>query len=91
MIEIQKLRKQLILNLCEQQFDHDKSRTRFEDELINALKALRSDDANKSISVVLTAYKQTGYEDYTHVFKIVNVDVPDDVLEWHVAGEKHNE
>ena len=43
------------------------------------------------INVVLTAYKQTSYEEYTHVFKTVSVDIPDDGLDWHVAGEMEGE
>ena len=39
------------------------------------------------INVVLTAYKQTSYEEYTHVFKTVSVNIPEDGLDWHVAGE----
>lgn len=40
------------------------------------------------IKVVLTAYVQTSYETYTHMYKTVEVDIPDDGNEWHVAGEE---
>lgn len=40
------------------------------------------------IKVVLTAYVQTSYETYTHTYKTVEVEVPDDGNEWHVAGEE---
>ena len=39
------------------------------------------------IKVVLTAYVQTSYETHTHMYKTVEVEVPDDGNEWHVAGE----
>lgn len=41
----------------------------------------------KKIKVVLTAYVQTSYEDYTHQFKTVEIEIPDDGENWHVAGE----
>lgn len=41
----------------------------------------------KKLKVVLTAYKQTSYADYTHVFKTVEIEIPIDGLDWHVAGE----
>lgn len=41
----------------------------------------------KKIKVILTAYVQTSYEDYTHQFKEVEIEIPDDGHEWHVAGE----
>lgn len=41
----------------------------------------------KKLNVVLTAYKQTSYADYTHVFKTVEIEIPIDGLDWHVAGE----
>lgn len=40
------------------------------------------------IKVVLQAYVQTAYEQYTHMFKTVEVELPDDEYEWHVAGEE---
>jgi hypothetical protein len=30
----------------------------------------------KKIKVILTCFKQTSYEDYTHVFKSVEIEVP---------------
>lgn len=41
----------------------------------------------KKIKVVLTAYVQTSYENYTHKFKTVEIEIPDDGENWHVAGE----
>lgn len=41
----------------------------------------------KKLKVVLTAYKQTSYADYTHIFKTVEIEIPIDGLDWHVAGE----
>lgn len=41
----------------------------------------------KKINVVLTAYTQTAYEEYTHIFRTVEIEVPDDSNDWHVAGE----
>ena len=38
--------------------------------------------------VVLTAFIQTSYEDYTHIFKTVEIEIPDDGKEWHVCGEQ---
>lgn len=37
--------------------------------------------------VVLSAFIQTSYEDYTHVYKIVEIEIPNDGHEWHVCGE----
>ena len=42
----------------------------------------------KKITVILTAYVQTSYEDYTHQFREVEIEIPDDGENWHVAGEK---
>lgn len=43
--------------------------------------------STKKLKVVLTAYKQTSYADYTHIFKTVEIEIPIDGLDWHVAGE----
>lgn len=40
------------------------------------------------IKVVLTSWVQTSWEQYTHIFKTVEVDILDDGNEWHVAGEE---
>lgn len=45
------------------------------------------DGKKKKIAVVLTAYVQTSYEDYTHVYQTVEIEIPDDGKNWHVAGE----
>lgn len=37
--------------------------------------------------IVLEAYIQTGYDQYTHMFKTVEIELPDDGIDWHVAGE----
>lgn len=42
----------------------------------------------KKINVVLEAYIQTGECAYTNVFKTVPIEVPDDGIDWHVAGEE---
>ena len=42
----------------------------------------------KIIKAVLTAYKQTSQEDFTHVFKTVEIQIPNDGLDWHVVGEE---
>lgn len=42
----------------------------------------------KKINVVLEAYIQTGECTYTNVFKTVPIEVPDDGIDWHVAGEE---
>lgn len=43
---------------------------------------------SKVVKVVLTAYKQTSQEDFTHVFKTVEIEIPNDGLDWHVVGEE---
>ncbi|MCD8084439.1 MAG: hypothetical protein LUE86_13265 [Clostridiales bacterium] len=43
----------------------------------------------RTIGVVLTALIQTGYEDYTHVFKTVDIEIPDDGVDCHVTGESY--
>ena len=42
----------------------------------------------KKINVVLEACIQTGEWTYTNVFKTVPIEVPDDGIDWHVAGEE---
>lgn len=39
--------------------------------------------------VILEAFIKTGYEQYTHMFKTVEIELPDDGIEWHVAGEAY--
>ena len=39
------------------------------------------------ITVVLEAFVQTSYETYTHKYRTVDIEVPDDGNEWHVSGE----
>ena len=41
--------------------------------------------------LVLEAYIQTSYDQYTHVFKTVEIELPDDGIDWHVAGEAYEE
>lgn len=38
-------------------------------------------EQNKKKIVILEAYVQTGYETYTHVFKQIEIEVPDDGLD----------
>ena len=46
----------------------------------------------KKIKVVLTCFKQTSYEDYTHFFKTVEIEVPcQEDEDWHVCGEEYQE
>ena len=39
------------------------------------------------ITVVLEAFVQTSYKTYTNKYRTVDIEVPDDGNEWHVAGE----
>lgn len=41
--------------------------------------------------VVFEAYVQTSYEQYTHIFKTVEINLPDDGIDWHVTGELKGE
>lgn len=43
--------------------------------------------ASVEIDVVLTATVETSYEEYTHVYRTVPIQILDDGHEWHVAGE----
>ena len=46
----------------------------------------------KKIKVILTCFKQTSYEDYTHFFKSVEIEVSyNEGEEWHVCGEEYQE
>ena len=38
-------------------------------------------------TVVLEAYVQTSYDSYTHIFQVVEIEIPDDGNDWHVSGE----
>lgn len=38
-------------------------------------------------TVVLEAYVQTSYDSYSHIFKTVEIEMPDDGADWHVCGE----
>lgn len=38
-------------------------------------------------NVVLEAYVQTGYDMYSHIFRMVEIEIPDDGKDWHVCGE----
>ena len=38
-------------------------------------------------TVVLEAYVQTSYDSYSHIFKTVEIEIPDDGNDWHVCGE----
>jgi hypothetical protein len=49
-------------------------------------------EMTKKIKVVLTCLKQTSYEDYTHFFKTVEIEVPyEEGEDWHVCGEEYQE
>ena len=52
----------------------------------------RSRKMTKKIKVILTCLKQTSYEDYTHFFKSVEIEVPyNEGEEWHVCGEEYQD
>lgn len=38
-------------------------------------------------TVVLEAYVQTSYDTYSHIFRTVEIEIPDDGEDWHVIGE----
>ena len=37
--------------------------------------------------VVLEAYVQTSYDTFSHIFRTVEIEIPDDGNNWHVCGE----
>ena len=39
------------------------------------------------ITVMLESYIQTSYDAYTHFYKAVPIEIPEDGIEWHVCGE----
>ena len=41
-------------------------------------------------TVVLEAYVQTSYDTYSHIFRTVEIEIPDDGNDWHVSGEAYN-
>ena len=41
--------------------------------------------------VVLEAHVQTSYDTYSHIFRTVEIEIPDDGKEWHVCGEMEEE
>ena len=45
----------------------------------------------RKIGVVLSYPYQTGQDRWTDIFKTVEIEIPDDGLYWHVAGEAYNE
>ena len=42
-------------------------------------------------TVVLEAYVQTSYDTYSHIFRTVEIEIPDDGKCWHVCGEMEND
>ena len=36
---------------------------------------------------MLESYVQTSYDAYTHFYKAVPIEIPEDGIEWHVCGE----
>ena len=42
-------------------------------------------------TVVLEAYVQTSYDSFSHVFKTIEIEIPDDGNEWHVCGEMEDD
>lgn len=51
---------------------------------------MQMEEKGMIIKVVLSAFAQTSYEDYTHMFKTVEIQIPDDGKEWHVCGEQES-
>ena len=41
--------------------------------------------------IVLESYVQTNYDQYARMFKTVEIELPDDGIDWHVAGEAYEE
>lgn len=39
------------------------------------------------ITVMLESFIQTSYDAYTHFYKAVPIEIPEDGIEWHVCGE----
>ena len=37
--------------------------------------------------VVLEAYVQTSYDTFSHIFRMVEIEIPDDGNNWHSAAE----
>lgn len=44
----------------------------------------------RKIGVVLVTPHQTGANTYTDVFRTVEIEIPNDGNDWHVAGEDYN-
>lgn len=44
----------------------------------------------RKIGVVLVTPYQTGANTYTDVFRTVEIEIPNDGNDWHVAGEAYN-
>ena len=65
----------------------DKLQTNLEDIPLRECSYFEDGSRYNKIYVVLTAYVRTSYEDYTHIFKTVEVEIPKDGNEWHVCGE----
>ena len=42
-------------------------------------------------TVVLEAYVQTSYDTYSHIFRTVEIEIPDDGNDWHVSGEMEDD
>lgn len=42
-------------------------------------------------TIVLEAHVQTSYDTYSHIFRTVEIEIPDDGKEWHVCGEMEEE
>ena len=60
--------------------------------LIGVITLLGGRKMTKKIKVILTCFKQTSYEDYTHFFKTVEIEVHyNKGEEGHVCGEEYQE
>ena len=42
-------------------------------------------------TVVLEAYMQTSYDTYSHIFRTVEIEIPDDGKDWHACGEMEDD
>lgn len=51
----------------------------------------REPEKKRKRKVILEAYVQTSYEQYTHMYKTAEIELPDDGNEWHVAGEVYEQ
>lgn len=51
----------------------------------------KKSEKKRKRKVILEAYVQTSYEQWTHMYKTTEIELPDDGNEWHVAGEVYEQ